>query len=271
MKKEFTHLVLTRFNTAIGYAPSRMGLQTDWLMSRLELFERYCLPSVAGQQGADFQWLVFLDAETPAWFRKKLDVFMPVFTPMYIEGVATDEVIAETIAASGLVTSPYLLTTRLDNDDAIARRHLVLVEQAFRRQEREFLVFPLGMQSFRGHLYNVYWPSNPFLSLVERVQSGSRFTTVMCVRHDRVRYAGPVKQIFRSAQWLQILHDANIGNSLRGWPRLRSRSDVDFAVHWPNTASEDSIGARVKISAVGYRSRAKKLVAKVGARLGTSS
>jgi hypothetical protein len=270
MKKEFTHLVLTRFNTAIGYAPSRTGLQTDWLMSRLGLFERYCLPSVVGQQGADFQWLVFFDAESPAWFRKKISEFSPAFTPVYIDGVATDQVIVDTIAELNVVASPYLLTTRLDNDDAIAKSHLAMVEKAFRRQEREFLVFPLGVQSFRGHLYNVYWPSNPFLSLVERVQTGNRFTTVLCVPHDRVRGAGQVRQLLHSAQWLQVLHDANISNCLRGWPRLRSRSDPDFPIHWPE-ASEDSIATRVKISAVGYRSRAKKLAAKVGARLGTSS
>jgi hypothetical protein len=271
MEKEVTHLLLTRFNTAIGYAPSRMGLQTEWLTTRLALFQQYCLPSVVGQQGADFQWLVFFDAATPEWFRKKIDEFGSVFTPMYIDGVATDQVIAESIAAAGLVRSPYLLTTRLDNDDAIAKRHLAMVEQAFRRQEREFLVFPFGVQSFRGHLYNVYWSSNPFLSLVEKVQSGNCFTTVLCVRHDLVHAAGPVRQIVGSAQWLQILHDANLGNFLRGWPRLKSRSHPNFDVHWPDITSGDSIQTRLKLSAEGYGARMKRLAGKVGAGLGRSS
>ncbi len=107
-------------------------------MSRLGLFERYCLPSVVGQQGADFQWLVFFDAESPAWFRKKISEFSPAFTPVYIDGVATDQVIVDTISALSVVASPYLLTTRLDNDDAIAKRHLAMVEEAFQRQGESF-------------------------------------------------------------------------------------------------------------------------------------
>lgn len=267
MEKEVTHLVLTRFNTAIGYAPSRMGLQTEWLTSRLALFERYCLPSVAGQQGAHFQWLVFFDAASPEWFRRKIEEFRTVFRAMYIDGIATDQVVVDSIAAADLVKTPYLLTTRLDNDDAIAKGHLATVERAFRRQEREFLVFPFGLQSFRGHLYNVYWPSNPFLSLVERVQNGDRFTTVMSVRHDLVRDAGPVKQILCSAQWLQILHDANLSNSLRGWPRLKSRSHLDFAVDWPDAAKGDNIARRVKFSVEAYSHRMQRFAGKL-ARLG---
>ena len=172
MSKEFTHLVLTRFNTATDFAPARMGLQTEWLASRLSLFEQYCLPSIAGQRGADFQWLVFFDAESPDWFRKKIEAFRPMITPMYIEGEASDAVIVDSIKAAGLVKTPYLLTTRVDNDDALAKGHLARVEHAFKEQQREFLEFPFGLQLFRGHLYNVYWPSNAFLSLVEKVESG---------------------------------------------------------------------------------------------------
>ncbi len=271
MEKEFTHLLLTRFNTAIGFAPSRLGLQTEWLQSRLALFEQYCLPSIAGQQGADFQWLIFFDAESPSWFRQKIEAYGSLMTPMYIEGAATDPVIADSIASTGLVKTPYLVTTRVDNDDALAKGHLARVQQAFQRQERMFIEFPFGLQSYRDCLYSVYWPSNPFLSLIERVQSGNRFTTVLCVPHDRVRSAGPVKQIRCSAQWLQVLHSSNLLNALRGWPRLRSHSHADFALPWPaDLAKGDSMAARIRFSAEAYGARANKLAGKLAARLGRS-
>lgn len=271
MEKEFTHLLLTRFNTAIGFAPSRLGLQTEWLQSRLALFEQYCLPSIAGQQGADFQWLVFFDAESPSWFRQKIDAYGSLLTPMYIKGTASDPVIADSIASAGLVKTPYLVTTRVDNDDALAKGHLARVQQAFQRQERMFIEFPFGLQSYRDCLYSVYWPSNPFLSLIERVQCGNRFTTVLCVPHDRVRSAGPVKQIQCSAQWLQVLHSSNLLNALRGWPRLRSHSHADFALPWPaERVKGDSIAARIRFSAEAYGARANKLAGKLAARLGRS-
>ena len=268
MEKEFTHLLLTRFNTAIDFASSRLGLQTEWLHSRLSLFEQYCLPSVAAQQNADFQWIVFFDADSPEWLRLRIESFSSFLTPIYISGPATDETIAASIGATGSVRTPYLLTTRLDNDDSLAKTHMAHVEHAFARQEREFLVFPFGLQLYRGHLYSIYWPSNPFLSLVEKVQSGDRFTTVFCAPHHRIRDAGPVRQVLCSPQWMQVLHSANVLNSLRGWPRLMSLSHPNFAVRWPQARAEDSLADRIKLSAGAYHARANKFVRKVAARLG---
>jgi hypothetical protein len=267
MDKQVTHLLLTRFNTATDFAPSRLGLQTEWLAARLKLFEQYCLPSVAGQKGADFHWLVFFDAASPAWLRDKVAAYGPLLTPIYVDGEATDQVIADLVLATGLVTSPYLLTTRLDNDDALASSHMARVEGAFNYQEKEFVEFPFGLQIYRGHLYQVYWPSNPFLSLIEKVQSGNRFTTVLCVPHNRVRSAGPVKTIWGSAQWLQVLHGSNLLNALRGWPRLRSRRHPGFAVRWPEAPGTDSIVNRVGFSAAGYSTKANKLAGKLATRL----
>ncbi len=266
MRQELTHLVLTRFNTAAAFAPSAKRLDTVWLTSRLAIFERYCLPSVRGQRGAEFRWLIFFDAASPEWFRARISALGPLVTPLYIDGPATDEVIARKVAETGLVSSPFLLTTRLDNDDAISEDHLALVQGAFRRQQREFVAFPFGLQSFRGHLYSVYWPSNPFLSLFERVESSGRFTTVFCVRHNRVREAGKVRRILRSPQWLQVLHESNLLNTLRGWPRLDSRSHPNFRVAWPEETAADSISSRLRFSAHGYMMRAGRLIAKSSAR-----
>ena len=106
--QEFTHLILTRFNTVVGFAPSARGLDQDWLEARLLLFERYCLPSIAVQRGASFTWLVFCDAASPEWFKHKMSSFGALVSTVYIEGPATDEVIARTVAATGLVSNPYL-------------------------------------------------------------------------------------------------------------------------------------------------------------------
>jgi putative rhamnosyltransferase len=258
MTEKFTHLVLTRFNTAVGYAPSRKRLDSKWLESRLELFERYCFSSMAAQRGAIFRWVVFCDMQSPSWFRARMASFEPLVTPLYVDGSLTDERIASTIANAGLVSTPYLITTRLDNDDGLASHHLATVQNAFHGQDREFVEFPVGIQLFRGHLYTVYWPSNPFLSLIEKVEEGNRFTTVCCVRHDQVRTAGRVRSLIRPPQWLQLLHDDNLGNTLRGWPRIRSRSHPDFRVQWLGAEERDSFSRRMMFSAGAYGDRAKR-------------
>jgi hypothetical protein len=267
MRKEFTHLLLTRFNTAADFAPSRLGLQRKWLTNRLALFEQYCFPSVDSQKDVDFRWLVFFDAESPEWLRETIPNYEPRLTPIFIEGEATDEKIAETVANSGLVTTPYLITTRLDNDDSLAEDHLARVQGAFHNQEREFVQFPLGLQMYRGHLYHVYWPSNPFLSLIEKVGEGNSLTTVLCVPHNRVRSAGKVRSLWCAAQWMQVLHGSNLLNNLRGWPRLRSKRHPHFQIYWPDEIGHDSMAARVGISAASYKARADKFAARLGARV----
>jgi hypothetical protein len=264
--KQFVHLLLTRFNAAMDFAPSPKRLETKWLTARLALFERYCLPSVAGQRGTEFQWLVFFDAESPAWFKTKISTYEPLVRPIYIDGLATDEVIVRKVLETGLVSSPYLVTTRLDNDDAISDDHLASVQRAFRRQDREFITFPFGLQSFHDHLYNVYWPSNPFLSLIEKVGDNGQLTTVFCVAHDRLGEANRSKRVLRSSKWLQVLHDSNHANALRGWPRLSSRSHPRFHVVWPEKPAADSIVSRLRFSAQMYLVRAGNLMTKITAR-----
>lgn len=265
MPKELTHLLLTRFNTFVAFEPSTKRLETNWLTSRLALFEQYCFPSVSAQRNAEFKWLVFFDAASPMWFRERISAFEPLIEPIYVDGPATDEVIASKVMQTGLISSPYLITTRLDNDDAISRDHLASVQGAFCRQDREFVTFPFGLQSFHGHLYNVYWPSNPFLSLIEKVGSAGTVTTVFCVYHNRVRQGNKLKKVLRSSQWLQLLHDSNAGNTLRGWPRLGSRAHNKFHVVWPQTLVTDSIANRFRYSAQTFLARAGRMMAKAGA------
>ncbi len=264
--EEFTHLILTRFNTAVDFAPERQGLDPEWLNARLVLFERYCLPSVAAQSEASFRWLVFCDARSPEWFKERLLSYGELVLPVYIDGPATDQVIARSAAASGLISGSHLITTRLDNDDALGKDHIRLVQSHFKRQDREFLVFPFGLQLYRGHLYNCYWESNPFLSLIERVLPGGTFTTVLCVEHNRVRTAGTVHRIISGAEWLQVIHGSNLLNTLRGWPKVSSREPLKFSIPSLQEGS-DSMPTRFKYSAAALAARGRRLRDKIARTL----
>lgn len=55
--KSFEHLIITRFNLNL-YARDKHDAPTRterWLEHRFEIFERYCLPSVAAQTNLEFQ------------------------------------------------------------------------------------------------------------------------------------------------------------------------------------------------------------------------
>jgi Putative rhamnosyl transferase len=258
LRGEFTHLLITRFNTVTDYAPSPKRLEGDWLRQRFDLFERYCLPSVKAQVGAAFTWLVLFDAASPTWVKGRVAGYGSILQPIYLSGPVTDDTIAKVVKSTGYISAKYLITTRLDNDDAIASDHVVSIQKAFNYQRRQFLAFPLGLQLYRGSLYHVYWRSNPFLSLIERVGEGLSVTTVCCVRHDRVAQLEQIRYLNRSPQWLQVLHTSNLGNALRGWPKLRAASHPGFAVQWEEGVAHDSLSRRIAASASSYRKRLRR-------------
>lgn len=256
----FTHVVLTRFNVVTSFAPSSRGLEEDWLRERIALFMDYCFPSITGQQGARFHWLVFCNAESPAWFKEKMASLSRSFTPIYIDGPVTNEIFAQQVKETGLVTTPYLITTRVDNDDALAKDHLATVQRAFRQQEQEFVLFPFGLQLFRKHMYSICWLDNPFFSLIERVTPSGDFKTVLCVRHCDIYDVAPVRRLWRTSQWLEVIHSNNVSNSLRGWPRFVSRAHTNFP--WLKGAEipHDTFVDRIVFASARVRKRLRQLI-----------
>ena len=65
MGGKFTHYLITRFNivekTRVWDKNEQPILDADWLHHRLDLFTRFCVPTVAGQSEKSFKWLIYLD------------------------------------------------------------------------------------------------------------------------------------------------------------------------------------------------------------------
>lgn len=70
------HFVITRFNMPIF--PTRTNgdkvknNDVEFLNKRLDIFERYCMPSLKNQTCQDFQWLVMFDINTPQVVKDRL-------------------------------------------------------------------------------------------------------------------------------------------------------------------------------------------------------
>jgi hypothetical protein len=221
MTAGFVHVLLTRFNVRVGYgAAAWRGADEDWLETRLALFDAFCYPSVRAQT-ARFRWLVFVDAETPEPFRRRLESYDGA-TVVYVSGRLADERIAEAVVEHVELDAPHLITTRLDNDDAIGDTYLERVQRAFRGQELEFVNLPLGYEWHAGRLYHRVSRSNTFISLVERVpRSGERPRTVHCAPHTDLRSVAPIRQVVAPPLWLVTIHGGNAANRQLGIRRLR--------------------------------------------------
>jgi hypothetical protein len=213
----FQHVLITRFNLATPGRESDIRNRPGWLAERFDLFDRHCLPSVAAQTVTDFVWVVLFDEETPAPFKERIEAcrrvypFTPVFTPMF-RGDDWIRIISNT---AGLC-EPWLLTTRLDNDDALARDFVERLHAEVRAApaERAAFNFTRGFVVCHGRVYALTHTSNAFVSLLE--QRDAQASTVMAHRHMSIGSAATVRQIGGPGGWIQMVHGGNVSNKIRG-------------------------------------------------------
>lgn len=212
----FDHCLLTRFSAVM--APGAPPADEDWLWYRLGFFVDAALPSVAGQRGAaPFEWLVLLDDRCPDDFRTQVQELAAggAFTPLWShEPFRRDSFAAEVSQRS---STPFLLTTRMDSDDAIAADFMAAVQAQFASQDRLFVSFTRGLQVDRtGAVYRCDQISNPFLTLIERRSPGVPPLTVYAAKHARARSLAPIREVAAPPVWLQVLHDTNVSNIVTG-------------------------------------------------------
>lgn len=228
----FDHFVITRFNVRVNAA----ALADEWLRHRLHYFKTVCCQAMAKQTNRNFRWLVLFDSMRSPWFDEQVSVLSAsgLFEPIWIEGTFTGEAVASVVAERS--TAPWLITTRVDNDDAIARDYVELVQSHFAKQEFEFVNFQRGVQlTESGELFHRADPSSPFLSLIEK-RSRALPATVYVWAHSEVEKNAKLRQINSHPMWLQMIHSRNVSNQVRGVradPRIVSRY---FDIDQPATA-----------------------------------
>lgn len=242
MAKTF-HVLLTRFNVRRAAVPDPRALSHDWLAQRMAIFAQVTVPSVVAQRCPPDLWLVFLDELTPAPARLALARLAEqhgFLRPVYC-GVLGDAVYRAVIAQAVPAGTDWLLSTRLDNDDALHPALLAAVRAAVQVGRREFINPVQGLVVGDGLLYRKSDKSSPFISLSEPLQG---FQTVWLDQHQRLGRHGPVRQLPLRDAWMQFVHGGNIANQVRG-VRVRPQQ-VDAGIFPP--------GLRVALKPVSWLS-----------------
>lgn len=217
--RRFCHVVQTRFSVRAGWGYQEFP--PDWLRERLELFDAYCLPSVAGQGCGDFLWQVYCDRDTDAGVLAELTRRAGEVPQMQIAltGPSCDTPVVHVLRATE-AGDRAVITTRLDSDDAIAKRYVGAIQahaDAFMESDRETLLlnFPRGFQldAASGRLSFDWMPRSSFHSLFERVSTG--LSTVLAGNHSKFHEIHPTVHDDSIAAWLMVIHGGNVLNTLR--------------------------------------------------------
>jgi hypothetical protein len=207
------HFLVTRFNVANWHLGRPWRTSPDWLRNRFDLFERFCLPSVCAQTNKNFTWLVFFDETTPVEFRQRIDEYSryAFFRPFFVRDFSVDVLRATILGELEGSSIDYVLTTRLDNDDAVSRRFIERVQRAYHESEVEVINFSKGYKWCRGGVYRHRDPNNSFATRVERV---NRLQTIYASTHEQLSVMGVVSRIGGAPAWCQVIHEGNLANQL---------------------------------------------------------
>lgn len=190
-------------------SPQR-GIEEDWLRRRLEIFLSITVPSVLCQTDTDFTWIIKCHPKTPDWAKKLLSdgPFIASYEEMEQHATINDQascIFAKLIRK--ITTDPEIITTRLDSDDAIPKKHIELVKKY--AKPNLFLDFSRGIVKNQWGIFVHYKPKvSQFCSFLEH---SDHLRTVYHKIHISIRLNECIKNQVDFG-WMQHNHTTNITN-----------------------------------------------------------
>jgi hypothetical protein len=229
----YQHFLLTRFNLRKADWEKDKNSQTvlnkEWLKNRINLFIAYCLPSILGQTSKNFKWLIFFQDDPEEEVKELIEKLKPYsfIEPIFVKGFEKfHNSLSDYLVTRTKKETKWVLTTRFDNDDALNKNFIEVLQQLIGRPERDSLIhFPNGLfldLSEQNKLAASYYPFNQFLSLLENVTISSP-RTVLSQPHDQWDSSYGIREVPFDDAWLQITHSRNMANTFKGVPVFSSR------------------------------------------------
>lgn len=208
------HVLLTRFNLPSQGVERMVRAQDSWLENRVKLFERYCLRSVKAQTAENLHWIIYFDPESPGWLLERIEEWSAdnLFMPVFRATVSNSELCAD---LRDVVKDPgtWLLTTNLDNDDALAVDFAQRLRLSATQPHRAALYLTEGLIVCGKRLFRRTDRSNAFCSVAE---SWENPVTCWADWHNLLGKRMPVVEIGGAPAWLQVVHGGNVSNRVHG-------------------------------------------------------
>lgn len=242
---KFKHYIITRFNLPHNtWEKDKKGnvIDAKWLENRYMLFEKYCLATVASQTNLNFEWWVYFDSNLSEVYKEKNIQLQDQFPNLRIkfEDSLTDfwRNLPFSIYDDAISNDiKNIITTRLDNDDAIAVDFIEIIQNTFKKETS----LPALFQFRYGYTFTIEGPpilrqlnysKNAFISLAEKVNNREELKTVYAFAHDEWEGIRTVV-IETTPKWMQVIHNKNILNTSRGIEVSPIKLKHDFKFEHP--------------------------------------
>jgi hypothetical protein len=260
----FSHFIITQFNLR-NFPLSQnndYNRWIEWTRERIQIFRQYCLPSMLNQSCKSFTWLLFFDQDTPAEFNDFINYLKTYsfISICYAGGVEDfNGGYANEIKVRTAATTPWIITSRIDNDDCLHKDAVKVIQDNFAERHKYLISLASGyiLNLEDKKLSHYYYPMSPFISLVESTdfelegvfQKGhTRWDALrlFITREIRIELFSRKKRksrfILEKPMWIQLIHGKNVSNDFyRGLPVLRSKNLIDYAINYSSNPQKLSI------------------------------
>ena len=273
MEANTYHFLITRYNliSSSWNTDKRNNRVTDkdWLLSRENLFLRYCLPSVINQKDKNFYWFIYFQEGTESDLVKVLDEISKYkfIHPFFIAEIVSLNNHVQKSISNIINKKAKVITSRLDNDDAIHYNFIKNIKKELINEgHNTVLSFSKGLclnltEGFT--LSTLDFTLNQFVSLLEFEGQGF-FKGVYCNPHNKWGPRFIVKDSKIRNMWLQIVHKRNLLNEFRGrlsYPFIiKSFGKIDVPNPWIYNLKVFKSRIKAKVNKFPAYYRLKKLI-----------
>jgi len=207
-------------------------MDDQWMYDRINLFLTYCLPSVLAQKNKNFTWLIYFDTKTPTVFLDKL-LFLKS-APISIELILVDNyngMIKHMTERFLRSENKYVISSRLDNDDAISDQFMQKIQEAFVPRHQTVINLNAGYVLDLQKKVFTKWRNkltNQFSSIIEDKASAD-IITIYGFPHWRHPTSSTTINIQSKPCWIEIIHqNNNRDRSLLGIPVFSPKNLNEF-------------------------------------------
>ncbi len=238
----YKHFLITRFNLNYSKSNSLKPVSEEWISSRLAIFQRFCLPSILNQSNKNFTWFLYFDTNTPEKYKQvvaDLEASHLFIKAVYIENAdmlipSLNKEIKERLE----VGTEYVITTRMDNDDGLHKHAINTIQQQFKNQSFAIVNLNNGLQiginGDKCRMSSFYYISNPFVSMIEKLEGNNPLKTILC--KDHVLWIVENKEVMVNVDykylWLQVIHSQNWLNQFAGKPYRNVKILGEFGINY---------------------------------------
>jgi len=273
------HFIITQFNLRL-WTKDKLNVSTyteEWLSKRFVLFDTYCFPSVQKQTSSDFIWLCLFDKNTPDAYLEKIKQYQekcPQLKACFLDEEDTKDWLGFTrnVIKDHLDTEDeFVITTNLDNDDAIHINMIKAVSEHVNKDRKAVLYsFLYGYQYFteKKIILKMLYPHNHFLSLVEK--NTNDIQTVKQMGHAKMRKHFETIDLKTEPYWVEFVHNNNVNNDLRitsrikYYPVLKTVSLSNFGIDTTLKSSDNTANFMLRMPFLFFNTATRKLRKKIG-------